>query len=235
MFVVVNWLNIVLVIEAMVKNVVSLVIDLVTVLMLIGRVATLMILINAMSILIWCHIAVIRVAVTVESIIVFSIVVRVSIWAVEGAMDSVLMEMNGFDIMLIIESVVQSMMSLVVNLVAVLVLISRVATLMVLINAMSILIWCHIAVIRIAVTVESIIVFSIVVRVSIWAVEGAIDSVFMEVNWLNIVLIVESVIQSVVSLVIDLVAVLVLIGRVATFMVLSIAMCMLIWCHIAVI
>ena len=172
---------------------------------------------------------------TVESIIVFSIVVRVSIWAVEGAMDSVLMEMNGFDIMLIIESVVQSMMSLVVNLVAVLVLISRVATLMVLINAMSILIWCHIAVIRIAVTVESIIVFSIVVRVSIWAVEGAIDSVFMEVNWLNIVLIVESVIQSVVSLVIDLVAVLVLICRIATFMVLSIAMCMLIWCHISVI
>ena len=84
-------------------------------------------------------------------------------------------------------------------------------------------------------TVESIIVFSIVIRVSIWAVEGAIHGVFMEVNWLNIVLIVESVIQSVVSLVIDLVAVLVLIGRVATFMVLSIAMCMLIWCHISVI
>ena len=68
-------------------------------------------------------------------------------WSIDGTKDSVLMEMNGFDIMLIIESVVQDVVILVIDLVAHLVLIGRVAAFMVLINAMSVLIWSHITVI----------------------------------------------------------------------------------------
>ena len=66
-------------------------------------------------------------------------------------------------------------------------------------------------------------------------VNGTKDGMFVEVNWLNIVLIVESVIEHMVILVVNLMAVLVLIGRVAAFVVLIDAMRKLIWCHIAVI
>ena len=68
-------------------------------------------------------------------------------WSIDGTKDSVLMEMNGFNIMLIIKSVVQDVMILVIDLVTHLVLIGRVAAFMVLINAMSVLIWSHITVI----------------------------------------------------------------------------------------
>ena len=51
-------------------------------------------------------------------------------------------------------------------------------------------------------------------------VNGTKDGMFVEVNWLNIVLIVESVIEHMVILVVNLMAVLVLIGRVAALMVL---------------
>ena len=50
------------------------------------------------------------------------------------------------------------------------------------------------------------------------------DSMLMEVNWLNIVLVIESMIQGMVSLMVNLVTVLVLICRVAAFMILINAM-----------
>ena len=68
-------------------------------------------------------------------------------WSIDGTKDSVLMEMNGFDIVLIIKSVVQDVVILVIDLVAHLMLIGRVAAFVVLINAMSVLIWSHITVI----------------------------------------------------------------------------------------
>ena len=68
-----------------------------------------------------------------------------------------------------------------------------------------------------------------------WSVDGAKDRVLMEVNWLDIVLIVESVIEHMVILVVNLMAVLVLIGRVAAFVVLIDAMRVLIRGNIAVI
>ena len=52
------------------------------------------------------------------------------------------------------------------------------------------------------------------------SVNGTKDGMFVEVNWLNIVLIVESVIEHMVILVVNLMAVLVLISRVAALMVL---------------
>ena len=68
-------------------------------------------------------------------------------WSIDGTKDSVLMEMNGFNIMLIIKSVVQDVMILVIDLVTHLVLIGRVAAFVVLIDAMSVLIRSHITVI----------------------------------------------------------------------------------------
>ena len=68
-----------------------------------------------------------------------------------------------------------------------------------------------------------------------WSVDGTKDGMFVEVNWLNIVLIIESVVQDVVILVIDLVAHLVLIGRVAAFMILITTICVLIRSNISVI
>ena len=68
-----------------------------------------------------------------------------------------------------------------------------------------------------------------------WSVDGTKDGMFMEVNWFNIVLIIESVVQNVVILVIDLVAHLVLIGRVAAFMILITTICVLIRSNITVI
>ena len=53
-----------------------------------------------------------------------------------------------------------------------------------------------------------------------WSVDGTKDGMFMEVNWLNIMLIIESVIEHMVILVIDLMAHLVLISWVAAFVVL---------------
>ena len=82
---------------------------------------------------IWCLIAV-RDEVAILDVI--SPIVRVRFWSVNGAKDSVLMEMDWLNIMLIIESVIEHMVIFVINLMAVLVLISRVAALMVLINAM---------------------------------------------------------------------------------------------------
>ena len=52
------------------------------------------------------------------------------------------------------------------------------------------------------------------------SVNGTKDGMFVEVNWLNIVLIVESVIEHMMILVVNFMAVLVLIGRVAALMVL---------------
>ena len=57
-----------------------------------------------------------------------------------------------------------------------------------------------------------------------WSVDGAKDGMFVEVNWLDIMLIIESVVQDVVIFVIDLVTHLVLISRVAAFVVLIDAM-----------
>ena len=59
---------------------------------------------------------------------------------------------------------------------------------------------------------------------SVWALKCAMDSMLMEVNWLNIVLVIESMIQGMVSLMVNLVTVLVLICRVAAFMILINAM-----------
>ena len=53
-----------------------------------------------------------------------------------------------------------------------------------------------------------------------WSIHGTKDSVLVEVNWLNIMLIIESVIEHMVILVIDLMAHLVLISWVAAFVVL---------------
>ena len=86
------------------------------------------------------------------------------------------------------------------------------------------LIRSHIAVIRVAVTVESIIVFNLSIRVSVWAIKCTMDGMFVVVNWLNIVLIIESVVQNVMSLMVHFMAVLVLICWVAALMVLINAM-----------
>ena len=68
-----------------------------------------------------------------------------------------------------------------------------------------------------------------------WSIDGTEDSVLMIVHWLNIVLIIESVIEHMVIFVINLMAVLVLIGRVAALMILINAMCVFIRSHISVI
>ena len=68
-----------------------------------------------------------------------------------------------------------------------------------------------------------------------WSVDGTKDSVLMEMDWLDIVLIVESVIEYMVILVIDLGTHLVLIGWVAAFVVLIDAMRVLVRSHITVI
>ena len=68
-----------------------------------------------------------------------------------------------------------------------------------------------------------------------WSVNGTKDGMFVEVNWLNIVLIIESVVQDVVILVIDLGTHLVLIGRVAAFMILITTICVLIRSNISMI
>ena len=94
------------------------------------------------------------------------------------------------------------------------------------------LIWCLIAV-RDEVAILGAI--SPIVRVRFWSVNGAKDSVLMEMDWLNIMLIIESVIEHMVIFVINLMAVLVLIGRVAALMILINAMCVFIRSHISVI
>ena len=53
-----------------------------------------------------------------------------------------------------------------------------------------------------------------------WSIDGTKDSVLMIVHWLDIVLIIESVIKHMVILMVNLVTVLVLICRVAAFMIL---------------
>ena len=58
---------------------------------------------------------------------------------------------------------------------------------------------------------------------------------FVEVNWLNIMLVIESVVEHMVILVVNLMTILVLIGRVAAFVVLIDAMRVLIRSHITVI
>ena len=68
-----------------------------------------------------------------------------------------------------------------------------------------------------------------------WSIHGTKDSVLVEVNWLNIMLIIESVIEHMVILVIDLMAHLVFISRVAAFVVLITTVCVLVWSHISVI
>ena len=69
----------------------------------------------------------------------------------------------------------------------------------------------------------------------LWSVDSTEDSVLMEMYWLNIVLIIESVIEHMVILVIDLVTHLVLISWVPALMILIDAMCVLIRSHISVI
>ena len=68
-------------------------------------------------------------------------------WSIDGTKDSVLMEMNGFNIMLIIEAMVKNVVILMIDLVTHLVLISWVAAFMILVNTMCVLIWSHITVI----------------------------------------------------------------------------------------
>ena len=53
-----------------------------------------------------------------------------------------------------------------------------------------------------------------------WSIDGTEDSVLMIVHWLDIVLIVESVIEYMVILMVHFMTVLVLICRVAAFMIL---------------
>ena len=141
-------------------------------------------------------------------------------WSIHGTKDSVLVEVNWLNIMLVIISVVQDVVILVIDLMAHLMFISRVAAFVVLITAMRVLIWCHIAVIGVAITVEGITFICLIVRVRLWSVDGTKDGMFMEVNWLNIMLIIKSVIEHMVILVIDLMAHLVLISWVAAFVVL---------------
>ena len=156
-------------------------------------------------------------------------------WSVNGTKDGMFVEVNWLNIMLVIISVVQDVVILVIDLMAHLMFISRVAAFVVLITAMRVLIWCHIAVIGVAITVEGITFICLIVRVRLWSVDGTKDGMFVEVNWLNIVLIIESVVQDVVILVIDLGTHLVLIGRVAAFMILITTICVLIRSNISMI
>ena len=89
--------------------------------------------------------------------------------------------------------------------------------------------------IGVAITVQGIVIISFIVRVRLWSVDSTEDSVLMEMYWLNIVLIIESVIEHMVILVIDLVTHLVLISWVPALMILIDAMCVLIRSHISVI
>ena len=54
----------------------------------------------------------------------------------------------------------------------------------------------------------------------LWSVDSTKDSVLMIVHWLDIVLIIESVIEHMVILMVHFMTVLVLICRIATFMIL---------------
>ena len=157
------------------------------------------------------------------------------LWSVDGTKDGMFVEVNWLDIVLIIESVIEHMVILVIDFVTHLVLIGRVAAFVVLIDAMCVLIRSHITMIGVAITVEGIIVICLIVRVRFWSVHGTKDSVLVIMHWLNIMLIIESVVQDVVILVIDLVTHLVLIGRVAAFMILVNIMCVFVGSHIAVI
>ena len=94
------------------------------------------------------------------------------------------------------------------------------------------LIWCNIEV-RDKVAILGAI--GPIVRVRFWSIDSTKDGMFVEVNWLNIMLVIESVIENMVILVVNLMAVLVLIGWVAAFVVLIDAMRVLIRSHITVI
>ena len=62
-------------------------------------------------------------------------------------------------------------------------------------------------------TVESVIIFHLIVGVGIGAVECTMDSVLMIMDWLNIMLVIESVVEDVVVLVINFMAILMVILR----------------------
>ena len=70
-------------------------------------------------------------------------------------------------------------------------------------------------------TIKSVIIFRLIVGMGIWAVKCAMDSMFMVMNWLNIMLIIESVVEDVVVLVINFMAVLVLVLRHITVAIMS--------------
>ena len=148
----------------------------------------------------------------------------------EGAVHGVLMVVNRLDIVLVIEAMVKNVVSLMIDLVAIFVLARRLVVTIVF--AVMILIR-RLVVVRVDVPILEVV--SVAVGVGIGAVERFVHGVLVVVNRLDIVLIVESVVQSVMSLVVHFMAVLVLIGRVAALMILSITMCVLIWSHIAVI
>jgi len=113
-----------------------------------------------------------------------------------STMDGMLVEVDGLDVVLVIEMVVKLMMSLVVDDVVVsLMLVSRVV-----VNRLAMDVVVDMA------------LFLIVLRISI---ESTMDGVFVEVDWLDVVLVIKMMVELVMSLVVDYVVVsLMLVGRV---------------------
>ena len=84
------------------------------------------------------------------------------------------------------------------------------------------------------VTISRLNVVGMAVRVSIRAVESTVHSMFMVMNWFNIMLVIESVIQVMVFLMFYFMTALMLVLVIIAFVVVSITMSMLIGGHVMI-